>query len=58
LRNDSLEKALKETWKNKKKFYEDTKHLSPLEIVKKIENKYSEGDAVKSSKVMKTDGAK
>jgi hypothetical protein len=42
LRNDELEKALKETWKNKDKFYEDTKGLSMLEIIKKIETKYSE----------------
>ena len=42
LRNDGLEKALKETWKNKAKFYEDTKGLSMLEIIKKIEAKYSE----------------
>jgi hypothetical protein len=35
-----LEKALEETWKNKEKFYEDTKGLSMLEIVTKIENKY------------------
>jgi len=40
LRNDELEKALKETWKNKDKFYEDTKGLSMLEIIKKIEAKY------------------
>jgi hypothetical protein len=40
LRNDELEKALEETWKNKEKFYEDTKDLSMLEIIKKIENKY------------------
>jgi hypothetical protein len=35
-----LEKALEETWKNKEKFYEDTKGLSMLEIIKGIENKY------------------
>jgi hypothetical protein len=40
LRNNVLEKALEETWKNKEKFYEDTKNLSTLEIIKKIENKY------------------
>jgi hypothetical protein len=42
LRNDGLEKALKETWKNKEKFYEDTKGLSMLEIIKKIEAEYGE----------------
>jgi hypothetical protein len=40
LTNDRLEKALEETWKNKEKFYEDTKGLSMLEILKGIENKY------------------
>ena len=40
MKNDELEKALEETWKNKEKFYEDTKGLSMLEILKKIENKY------------------
>jgi hypothetical protein len=40
LRNDGLEKALEETWKNKERFYEDTKDLSMLEIIKEIENKY------------------
>jgi hypothetical protein len=40
LRNERLEKALEETWKNKEKFYEDTKGLSILEIVKGLENKY------------------
>jgi hypothetical protein len=40
LRNEELEKALEETWKNKEKFYEDTKGLSILEIVKGLENKY------------------
>jgi hypothetical protein len=35
-----LEKALEETWKNKEKFYEDTKELSMLEIIKRIESKY------------------
>jgi hypothetical protein len=39
LRNDGLEKALGETWKNKERFYEDTKDLSMLEIIKEIENK-------------------
>ena len=37
--NSSLEKALKETWENKEKFYEDTKHLSIMEIIEKIEGK-------------------
>ena len=37
--NNSLEKALKETWKNKEKFYEDTKDLSIIEIIEKIEGK-------------------
>ena len=37
--NNSLEKALKETWENKKKFYEDTKHLTIMEIIEKIEGK-------------------
>ena len=40
MKNDRLEKALKETWKNKEKFYEDTKGLSALEIIKQIENRY------------------
>jgi hypothetical protein len=40
LRNEELEKALEETWKNKEKFYEDTKGLSMLEIINGIENKY------------------
>ena len=40
MRNDELEKALEETWKNKEKFYEDTKDLSMLEIVTTIENRY------------------
>jgi hypothetical protein len=35
-----LEKALEETWKNKERFYENTKGLSMLEIITKIENKY------------------
>ena len=41
MRNDELEKALEETWKNKEKFYEDTKEFSMLEILKNIEDKYS-----------------
>jgi hypothetical protein len=40
LKNDGLERALEETWKNKERFYEDTKNLSMVEIVKKIEDKY------------------
>jgi hypothetical protein len=44
LKNDRLEKALEETWRNKEKFYEDTKGLSMLEIVKEIENKYKRRD--------------
>jgi hypothetical protein len=40
LKNDELEKALEETWKNKEKFYEETKELSMAEIIKNIENKY------------------
>ena len=37
--NNSLEEALKETWKNKEKFYEDNKNLSIREILEKIEGK-------------------
>jgi len=48
LRNDGLEKALNETWKNKDKFYEDTKGLSMLEIIKKIEAKYEERGRAKT----------
>ena len=44
MRNNELEKALAETWKNKERFYEENKDLSMLEIVKKIEKKYK-GDA-------------
>ena len=51
MRNDELEKALEETWKNKEKFYEDTKGLSMLEIIKKIENKYKVRDTA-SEKVV------
>jgi hypothetical protein len=40
LKNDELEKALEETWKNKDRFYEDTKNLSMVEVIKEIENKY------------------
>jgi len=46
--NNGLEKALEETWKNKEKFYEDTKELSTLEIIKKIEDKYK-GSALKTT---------
>ena len=49
MRNDGLEKALKETWKNKEKFYEDTKRLSMLEIVKRIETKYRERGMINTS---------
>jgi hypothetical protein len=35
--NSSLEKALEGTWKNKEKFYEETKHMSIIEIIEKIE---------------------
>ena len=49
MRNDELEKALEETWKNKEKFYEDNKGLSMLEIVKKIEKKYKARGAVHNS---------
>ena len=37
--NNSLERALKETWENKEKFYEDTKHLTIMEIIEKIEGR-------------------
>jgi hypothetical protein len=37
--NSSLEKALAETWENKERFYEATKHLSIREILEKIERK-------------------
>jgi hypothetical protein len=40
LKNDGLEKALEGTWKNKDRFYEDTKNLSMVEIIKAVENKY------------------
>ena len=40
MKNEDLEKALEETWKNKEKFYEETKGLSMLEIIRGIENKY------------------
>jgi uncharacterized protein YllA (UPF0747 family) len=37
--NSSLEKALEGTWKNKEKFYEETKHMNIMEIIEKIEGK-------------------
>ena len=40
MKNNELEKALEETWKNKERFYEDTKGLSMVEIIKGIEKKY------------------
>ena len=40
MKNDELEKALAETWKNKEKFYEDTKNLSMVEIIKEVKNRY------------------
>ena len=40
MKNEDLEKALEETWKNKEKFYEETKGLSMSEIIRSIENKY------------------
>jgi hypothetical protein len=36
---NSLEKALKETWENKEKFYEDNKNLTIIEILEKIEGR-------------------
>ena len=41
MKNDELEKALEETWRNKERFYEDTKDLSMVEIIKKIERNYA-----------------
>jgi hypothetical protein len=37
--NSSIEKALKETWEKKDKFYENTKYLGIMEILEKIEGK-------------------
>jgi hypothetical protein len=37
--SSSIEKALKETWEKKDKFYEDTKNLSIMEILERIEGK-------------------
>ena len=51
MKNDELEKALEETWKNKEKFYEDNKGLTMLEIVKKIENKYKVRDTAHNQAV-------
>ena len=51
MRNDLLEKALEQTWKNKEKFYENTKGLSMLEIVTKIENKYKKRDTAQNKTV-------
>jgi hypothetical protein len=34
-----LEKALKESWEKKEKFYEDTKGLSIREILERVEGK-------------------
>jgi hypothetical protein len=36
---NSLEKALEGTWKNKEKFYEETKNMNIMEIIEKIEGK-------------------
>ena len=59
--NNSLEKALKETWEKKEKFYEDTKHLSIKEIIEKIEGKTfgtkeSPVDSVEEKRIIKLDG--
>jgi len=40
MKNSELEKALKETWRNKDKFYRNNKNLSMIEIVKGVEKKY------------------
>ena len=37
--SSSLEKALEGTWKNKERFYEETKHMNIMEIIEKIEGK-------------------
>ena len=42
MKNDGLEKALELTWENKERFYEDTKGLAMVEIIKGIEKKYAE----------------
>jgi len=49
---NGLEKALEETWKNKEKFYEDTKGLSMLEIIKQIENKYKERGTAHNNRIV------
>ena len=49
MKNDELERALEGTWKNKEKFYEDTKGLSMVEIIKKIEMKYKKRAAPKAA---------
>ena len=41
MKNNGLEKTLEETWRNKERFYEDTKGLSMVEIIKGIEKKYT-----------------
>jgi len=51
LKNDGLEKALEETWRNKERFYEDTKGLPVLEIVREIENKYKVQNTVPNQAV-------
>jgi hypothetical protein len=37
--NSSLENALKETWEKKEKFYQDTKGMTMIQILEKIEGK-------------------
>ena len=49
--NNSLEKTLKETWKNKEKFYEDNKDLSIREILEKIEGKKFRKNSFREEKV-------
>jgi chromatin remodeling complex protein RSC6 len=49
--NNSLEKALRETWKNKEKFYEDNKHLSIREILEKIEGRKYSNNNLKKEKI-------
>jgi hypothetical protein len=50
--NNRLEKALEETWKNKDKFYEDTKGLPISEIIRGIENKYKARGAAYNAEVV------
>jgi hypothetical protein len=38
MENSILCRALKETWRNKDKFYQATKNLSMKEIIKKVES--------------------